>query len=259
MMRSIGGLLAVKTPHNNYSCVYNSDMIDQIKLRMPGKGTLALVGSGEYLPPMEPVDRYLLSRLPGPADVVCLPTAAGTEGPERIAYWSNLGCEHFTRLGVARVEALPVIDRPSALDETLAERIRCASFVYLSGGKPDYLLSVLNDTPVWQAIVGVLDRGGVVAGCSAGAMIFGRRTATGFFTGTQKAFGFLENAFILPHFDEMPGWISRLAPALIRDLTLVGIDGNTALVCSPGDVLVEGSGGVTIGRGSQRTRYTKNI
>ena len=45
---------------------------------------LALVGSGEYLPPMDPVDRILLSRLPGPPRVVCLPTAAGTEGAERI-------------------------------------------------------------------------------------------------------------------------------------------------------------------------------
>ena len=33
---------------------------------------LALVGSGEYLPPMEPVDRFLLSRLEDPLRVVCL-------------------------------------------------------------------------------------------------------------------------------------------------------------------------------------------
>ncbi len=58
-------------------------------------GTLALVGSGEYLPPMEPVDRLLLARLGGEARVVCLPTAAATEGAERIRYWSELGVRHF--------------------------------------------------------------------------------------------------------------------------------------------------------------------
>jgi cyanophycinase len=215
-----------------------------------------LVGSGEYLPAMEPVDRFLVSCLRGPADVVCLPTAAGTEGPERIAYWSNLGTGHFTRLGAARVDALPLIDRPSAQNPSFADRIRSANFVYLSGGKPDYLYNTLADTPAWQAIVSVLDHGGVVAGCSAGAMIFGARTATGFFSGTQKAFGFLSDAFVLPHFDEIPGWIARLVPALAKDLTLVGVEGYTALVCTANGVRVEGSGGVTIGRGGRRTRYT---
>jgi cyanophycinase len=205
---------------------------------------------------MEPVDRFLVSCLRGPADVVCLPTAAGTEGPERIAYWSNLGTGHFTRLGAARVDALPLIDRPSAQNPSFADRIRSANFVYLSGGKPDYLYNTLADTPAWQAIVSVLDHGGVVAGCSAGAMIFGARTATGFFSGTQKAFGFLSDAFVLPHFDEIPGWIARLVPALAKDLTLVGVEGYTALVCTANGVRVEGSGGVTIGRGGRRTRYT---
>jgi cyanophycinase len=232
-------------------------VIGQLQLRIPGKGTLALVGSGEYLPPMEPVDRYLLGQLSGLAEVICLPTAAGMEGPERIGYWSNLGAGHFTRLGASRVAALPVIDRSSAQNSAFADRIRSANFVYLSGGKPDYLYNTLNDTPVWQAIVSVLERGGVVAGCSAGAMIFGERTATGFFSGTQKAFGFLADTLVIPHFDEMPGWIARLVPGLSRDLTLVGIEGNTALVCSSSSGLrVEGSGGVTIGRGSQRIRYT---
>ena len=64
---------------------------------------LAMVGSGEYLQPMEAVDRYLLHSLGEPARVVCLPTAAGTEGDERIAYWSDLGVEHFGGLGAERV------------------------------------------------------------------------------------------------------------------------------------------------------------
>ncbi len=38
---------------------------------------LVLVGAGEYLPVMDPVDRALLHRLGEPGRVVCLPTAAG--------------------------------------------------------------------------------------------------------------------------------------------------------------------------------------
>ena len=83
---------------------------------------LALVGSGEYLSPMEPVDQYLMDKLKQPPRVVCLPTAAGNEGEERIAYWSDLGIDHFARLG-ASVEALPVIDRESANNWQFTEKV----------------------------------------------------------------------------------------------------------------------------------------
>ncbi len=52
-------------------------------------GLIALVGSGEYLPVMEDVDRYLLDSLNlngRKPRVVCLPTAAGRKGtPASIA------------------------------------------------------------------------------------------------------------------------------------------------------------------------------
>ena len=70
-------------------------------------GTLALVGSGEYTVEMDHVDRFLLARLPDKPRVVCMPTAAGREGRERIAYWSELGTRHFSRLG-AKCEVDPI-------------------------------------------------------------------------------------------------------------------------------------------------------
>jgi cyanophycinase len=93
-------------------------------------------------------------------------------GAERIAYWSRLGVEHFARLG-AQAEAVPINDRRSANDDDLAQRVRVADLVYLSGGKPKYLYDTLRGTATWDALQDVLARGGVVAGCSAGAMVFG--------------------------------------------------------------------------------------
>lgn len=219
-------------------------------------GTLALVGSGEYLVPMDPVDRLLLARAPGEPRVVCLPTAAAPDGPEVVARWARMGVEHFTRLG-ASAESLPVVDRASADDEVLADRVRAANFVYLSGGKPDYLHATLKDTRTYRALIEVIERGGVVAGCSAGAMIWGGviprfRLMTPF----QPAFGLVPDTVILPHFDEFPGAFSSALHAVMGERTLIGIDGSTALVRSDGRYAAAGAGGVTVWGHRGRQRYT---
>ena len=75
-------------------------------------GLIALLGSGEYLPVMDDVDRHLLANCGASGRkprVVCLPTAAGREGDASVSRWSNMGIDHFTRLG-ADVQAVPVID-----------------------------------------------------------------------------------------------------------------------------------------------------
>jgi cyanophycinase len=218
---------------------------------------LALVGSGEYLPPMEPVDRLLIGRLPGPPRVVCLPTAAGTEGPERIDYWSNLGEDHFTRLGVP-VQSLPVVDRASANNPALARAIAEANFVYLSGGKPAYLYQTLEGSLAWESILTVLKSGGLLSGCSAGAMIMGE--AFFGFSGRSRQAGFrlLPGATVIPHYDEIPDWV--VAPVrgwITQGLTLIGIEANTALFHNDHQMEVLGAGGVTVWNTAGKTRYTQ--
>ncbi len=216
---------------------------------------LSLVGSGEYLPSMEPVDRKLIERLGEPPQVVCLPTAAGQEGEERIAYWSNLGMRHFSRLG-AQVETLPVLNRAAALEDRWVERILQANFVYLSGGRPDYLHRTLKETPVWQAILAVHQRGGVVAGCSAGAMIMGARLLG--FPGLQPAFELIPEAVIVPHFDEIPAaFVKTVHFFAARHKTVIGIEGSTALVIDGDDREVLGKGGVTIWNHKIRARFVE--
>ena len=215
---------------------------------------LALVGSGEYLPAMEPVDRELISRLKDPPRVVCLPTAAGNEGPERIAYWSRLGIEHFSRLE-AKVETVPVIDRASANDAFLAETIAGANFVYLSGGKPSYLYEILEGSLAWDAIHSVLADGGLLAGCSAGAMIMGEKFYG--FPEWKTGFNFLTGFTIIPHYGEFPeSRIKSIHLSIGEDLTMLCIEGNTILLKSEEQYEVVGIGGVTVWGTSSKTRYT---
>jgi cyanophycinase len=214
---------------------------------------IALIGSGEYLPPMEPVDLDLLRRLGKPARVVCLPTAAGKEGAERIGYWSRSGVEHFTRLG-AECQALPVIDLPSANDPGHAHTIGEANFVYLSGGNPAYLYRSLAGTLVWEAIRSVLAGGGILAGCSAGAMVMGGKIIG--FPISKPAFNLLPGAVVIPHFDEFPAGMLSLVRRLVGKRTpIVGIEANTALLYSGDHCEVLGSGGVTYWDTNAKQRF----
>ena len=154
-----------------------------------------------------------------------------------------------------QAQAVGVIDRSSAENEMLAARIRAANFVYLSGGKPGYLYETLTGTRAWAAIESVLNQGGVVAGCSAGAMIFGERFPNFPIPWPwHPAFNYLPGAVVVPHFDEINAGFIRAIKAMIGSAALIGIDGNTALVHRHGQFTVAGSGSVLVWN-AQKMRY----
>jgi hypothetical protein len=66
-------------------------------------GSLALVGSGEYLPAMASFEKSLIDDgiKNGKRDIyIQIPTAAGQETPDRLEYWKQLGKNQADRLGV---------------------------------------------------------------------------------------------------------------------------------------------------------------
>jgi len=225
-------------------------------------GLIALVGSGEYLPVMEQIDRYLLGSLNTNgrnACVVCLPTAAGNEGDQSVNRWSNMGIEHFTKLG-ADVTALPIIDRASANLEENAAVLENADLIYFSGGNPGYLYETMKDTRAWIAAQRAWARGAVYAGCSAGAMILGKRMPSFRLMKTQEGFGFFPAEYIIPHFDAFPAVWRPMVFALQKKLKdrqqMVGIDEDTALVGSlRGEWKVMGKSEVHVFTRESKTTY----
>ncbi len=199
-------------------------------------GLIALVGSGEYLPVMEQVDQTLLASVNTNRhrpSVVCLPTAAGREGDESVNRWSNMGVEHFNKLG-AEVRALRIIDRESANLEENAAALENADLIYFSGGNPAYLYETMKDSRAWNAAQRAWARGAVYAGCSAGAMILGKRMPSFRLMKTQEGFGIFPAEYIIPHFDAFPAVWKPMVFALQKGLKdgqrMVGIDEDTALV-----------------------------
>jgi len=196
-------------------------------------GPIALVGSGEYLPVMRPIDRHLLEGRP--QRVVMLPTAAGEEGEERIRYWNELGLGHYEKLGVEAI-VLPVMTRNDALSTELAATIEGAGLIYLSGGSPSYLADTLRSTPVADAIAREWERGAALGGCSAGACAL-TAIAGGFRHPEQlgaKGLGLIDHLAVIPHFDRFDRRSPELVMEILKrtpdELILIGVDERTALV-----------------------------
>lgn len=196
-------------------------------------GPVALVGSGEYLPVLEHVERALLEGRP--PRFVQLATAAAPEGPAVLRRWHDLGAEAARRLGVEQV-VVQVVDRSSALDPDQAALISGAGLVYLSGGNPRFLAQTLRDTPVWAAIVAEWRAGAALAGCSAGAMALSASLpdVRHPWRAALAGLGLVPMVEVLPHFDafaaRMPDLVLRRVAGAPTGVRVIGIDEDTALV-----------------------------
>jgi cyanophycinase len=124
-----------------------------------------------------------------------------------------------------------VLARRDAEDEANAAAVRSARFIYLGGGSPLHLRSVLKDTPLWTAIVETWNAGAVLAGSSAGAMVMCDPMVDprgGAFT---LGLGLVNGLTVIPHANTWSHEKARrtfeLAPA---GCAVVGIDEQTALI-----------------------------
>jgi cyanophycinase len=224
-------------------------------------GPIAFVGSGEFTPALEPVDRALLAAT-GRARprVVVLPTASAPDGDEVFARWGRMGRDHFHALG-AQVESLPVRERVDAAEPAYAQAVADADLVYLSGGKPDHLYEVLVDSPLLEAMRAAWSRGAILAGCSAGAMVLaGHRMSFGsrvpMPSRWRAGLDFVPATAVAPHYDRWPE--TMLVPMVLLappGTVVLGIDEETSLVGRDGTWQVHGPGRVTVWRGRSRTRH----
>lgn len=227
-------------------------------------GSVALVGAGEFLPTMGEIDLGLLGATGRPRPrVAILATASFPDGEEVFQHWLAMGIDHFGKLG-AEVEPVVVRDRRDADDAANAQAVGEADLVYLSGGKPAYLLNVLTDTTLAAAIADVHARGAILAGCSAGAMVLAERQFDFRFRGRpipwplrwRRSLGFLPGIVVIPHYDAWPEPFSALvALQAPRGSVVLGIDEGTAAVGRDGAFQVHGPGRITIWRGRRRERF----
>jgi len=203
---------------------------------------VALVGGAEWTSGCD-FDAELLAASGGD-EVLVLPTAAAYERPELAVATAT---EWFKRLG-ARVRPVMVLHRAEAEDESIAAQVREAGFVYLGGGSPLHLRSVLKDSLLWRALVDAWRNGAVLAGSSAGAMVFGDPMVDprgGAFT---LGLGLLENLCIVPHASTWPPERLRRTTVLAPvGVVIAAVDERTALIrAADGSWSVAGHGSVAV-------------
>jgi len=208
-------------------------------------GHLALVGGGEFTDGCS-FDAGLV-KASGAEEVLVLPTGAAYEHPQRLVDQAKTWFEQFD----VQARGLDVLARPDAMSDAHASAVREARFLYLVGGSPMHLRSVLKESPVWDAMVAAWHDGAVLAGSHAGAMVLCDPMVDprgGAFT---LGLGLVGNVAVISHHDhwseEAAHRTRTLSPAHV---IVTGVDERTALIRDPdGGWTAEGAGEVVVFKG----------
>lgn len=197
----------------------------------------SLLGSGEFQPWSEPVDRRLVAEADGDGRVLILPTASAPEGKDVFERWGSLGLAHFSRLDIP-AEVVDLKSREDTDDPRLLEKLEGASAVYFSGGNPAYLSSVLAESDFLEVLLKQLDRGMAYSGCSAGVACLNEITFDSATTEMGEVWkpglDLVPRSLFAPHWDIVDTWIPGARDFIVGSVpdgyTFVGLDEDTAMM-----------------------------
>ncbi len=189
-------------------------------------GALLLEGGAEFGGRMAEPDCQALAAAGGPnAAVAVIPAAAVPDHNSERA--GQNAVRWFQQLGALQVESLPLVDRASADDPAIADRLRQARLIYLLGGFPAHLAHSLRGSRSWQAVLQAHGSGAVIAGSSAGAMVLCSDYFDPAGNAVNPGLGLLSRTCVIPHHETVGRrWVPVLHKVL-PDSVLLGIDEET--------------------------------
>ena len=206
------------------------------------KGSLLLGGGGRM--PKEVLQKFIEMAGGSDAKIVILPTAVDPV-PERVSE-----VKIFQRLGATDVVVLPQRTREEVESDEFRQVLEAARGVWFSGGRQWRFVDAYEDTSALGLFRGVLRRGGVIGGSSAGASIQAEYLARGnplgnreiMSEGYERGLRFLPGVAVDQHFAQRQRFadMSRLVETFPQ-LLGIGIDESTAL-------FVTGKTGMVIGK-----------
>ena len=215
----------------------------------PEKGSLIIIGGGTTTPEMW----SKFTELAGGGDkavIVVITTAGG----DSAAYDTASVRKMKIQTGIKNVTLLHTNDLKEANSEKFVLSLRKATGVFFVGGRQWRIADSYLNTLTHKAFFEVLERGGVIAGSSAGATIQGSFLWRGDTKGAQilvgdhtQGLGFLRNSVIDQHLltrNRMFDLVNfiKLSPQLIG----IGLDESTAILVQKDILTVLGKSYVAI-------------
>jgi cyanophycinase len=207
----------------------------------PPNGTLVIVGGN--LKTQAIYDRFIQLAGGPDASFVIVPTAGGNknnDGTIRL-YKEEDVIAPWKKRGLKNVTMLHTHDPKVADTEEFVQNLRKANAVWFDGGRQWNIVDSYANTLTYKEFHKVLERGGVIAGSSAGATIQGAYLVRGAISGPdvvmapepehQAGFAFLRRSAIDQHINARNRW-DDLIPVIKKfpDLLGIGLSEDTAIV-----------------------------
>lgn len=179
----------------------------------------------------------------------------------------------FIQLGVKSLRGI-YFTAPNQATQSMADSIRKAKLIYITGGDQTRFMNIVGGTVVEQAIQDAYRAGATIAGTSAGAAVMSKKMITGnqlkypeyasTFSSIEennleitKGLGLIEQVIVDQHF-LIRSRHNRLITAVIEnsDYTGIGIDESTAILVIGKGVEVVGISQVLVLRNSTKSKRT---
>lgn len=182
-------------------CIFSCS--SQAQSHGPKNGSLIIMGGGSLDAPFY---ARFMDLIGGPdAEIVVIPTAIGGEGLEDGSIAARL-VSSFKQQGFTQVTVLHTTDREEAQSEAFVKPLTTAKGIWFTGGRQWRLADSYLGTRSQEEFNKLLERGGVIAGSSAGATIQGSYLARGdsktntiMMGDHEEGFGFVSNVAIDQH------------------------------------------------------------
>lgn len=215
-------------------------------------GTLVAIGGNEDKTTDLDVLRTICQLVDSFETVEIIPTASRI--PQEAA---GQYVEPFTKLGAKTVNVMDIETREQGNDPELIQRVIDADVVFFTGGDQLRLTNLLGGSRLLDTLKGHYQRGGVIAGTSAGAaamsqaMIYQGRAGDAMRKGNVQmtpGLGLIRNVVTDSHFTQR-GRFSRLLEVVVGNPGVIGIglDEDSAVIVRDGDrIEAIGSGVVVI-------------
>lgn len=192
-------------------------------------GYLLLEGGSEFGGQMREPDLKAIELAGGfDAPIRIIPTAAAPDHNHQRA--GNNGVRWFQALGAKDVISIPLIDKSSGNNEGIVQSLGDAKLIYMLGGFTHYLGQTLKGSLAWQAALEAYERGAVIAGSSAGAMVMCEYYYDPSEGQIHQGLNLISNSLVLPHHNTFgKSWAPKLTKQ-VPQVTLIGIDEQTGML-----------------------------